>query len=139
MQTKSIITTTLATTMALTLMLAAHAATNADTTERTSIALNGSPFSQPYRIVANDTTYMPIYYVDKLLQSLGFTAQWNRTQHTWTLSNSKSAPSLSIDGKMGNTTINVNGSNVETNISIIQVRDPASGVMTTFMPIWYVQ
>ena len=139
MHTKSIMTTTLAITMALTPMLAAHAATNAYSTQRTSITLNGTPFSQPYRIVSGGTTYMPIYYVDKALQSLGFTATWNGTVHTWTLSNGKSAPHLSINGKTGNTTINVNGSNVEQNINIIQAKDPASGVMMTFMPIWSIQ
>ncbi len=139
MQTKPLITTAIAVTMALTPMLAAHAATNAYSNQRTSITLNGKPFSQPYRMVANGTTYMPIYYVDKLLQSLGFTATWNGTVHTWTLSNGNSAPSLSINGKTNNTTIRVNGSNVEQDVSIIQAKDPASGVMTTFMPIWYVQ
>ena len=113
--------------------------TNLSTTERTSITLNGSQVSTPYRMVANGTTYMPIYYVDTLLKSLGFTATWNGTQHTWTLSNGKSAPNVSINGKTGNTTINVNGSNVEQNVDIIQAKDPASGVVTTFMPIWYVQ
>ena len=112
---------------------------SANTTERTSITLNGTPFSQPYRIVSGGTTYMPIYYVDKALQSLGFTATWNGTVHTWTLANGNSAPSLSINGKTGNTTIRVNGSNVEQNVPIIQAKDPASGVVTTFMPIWYVQ
>ena len=107
--------------------------------QRTSITLNGSQVSQPYRIVVNGTTYMPIYYVDKLLQSLGFTAKWNGSLHTWALSNGKSAPSLTINGKVGNATITVNGANVEQNVSIIQAKDPASGVMTTFMPIWYVQ
>ena len=107
--------------------------------QRTSIEVNGNQVSTPYRMVANSTTYMPIYYVDKLLQSLGFTAQWNGTAHTWTLSNGKSAPSLSINGKTGNTTIVVNGNTVEQNVSIIQAKDPASGVVTTFMPIWYVQ
>ena len=82
---------------------------------------------------------MPIYYVDKALQSLGFTATWNGTAHTWTLSNGNSAPNLSIDGKTGNTTISVNGANVATHIDIVQTKDPASGVVTTFMPIWYVQ
>ena len=109
------------------------------TTERTSITLNGTPFSQPCRIVSGGTTYIPIYYIDKLLQSLGFTATWNGTVHMWTLSNGQSVPSLSINGKTGNTMINVNGSNVEQNIDIIQAKDPASGVVTTFMPIWYVQ
>ena len=110
-----------------------------NTTERTSITLNGTPFSQPYRIVANGTTYMPIYYVDKALQSLGFTATWNGTVHTWTLSNGQSAPSLSINGKTGNTSISVNGSNVEQHVPILQAKDPSSGVMMTFMPIWNVQ
>ena len=142
MRTKPIIMTILAATMAMMPTfptLAAHATTTKWDYQQTSITLNGSNISQPYRMVVNGTTYMPIYYVDVLLKKLGFTAKWDGTNHLWTLSDGQAVPSLSINGKTGNTTIAVNGANVEQNVSIIQAKDPASGVVTTFMPIWYVQ
>ena len=59
----------------------AGAATTTWSYEKTSIVVNDTQASTPYRIVLNGTTYMPIYYVDTLLQSLGFAATWNGTQH----------------------------------------------------------
>ncbi|MHB1685467.1 MAG: hypothetical protein ACYCYO_22095 [Bacilli bacterium] len=92
------------------------------------------------RFTKNGITYMPIWYVEKALTAVGVHAVWNGVSHVWSLSapHSASTSARTLVGK-GVTTISVNGSIIETGVPVTVRRDPQSHVLTTFMPIWYVE
>ncbi|GMA65658.1 hypothetical protein NZD89_28030 (plasmid) [Alicyclobacillus fastidiosus] len=120
----------------------AHAATSAHSMQKSVIILNGEVFSIQYKFVGASpaTTYMPIYYVQQLINKvLGIDSSsdvWNGKEHTWSLTVSSATPSELSSGSGAK--ISVNGTVIEDAPTIVDV-DPASGVQTTFMPIWYVQ
>ena len=106
----------------------------------TRIELNGSVLSRPTAFVANQTTYMPIYYVQQLIDKLGIHNSWNggSTPQTWTFDTNKSV-SLNIVDKSGTVDVLINGKTVEHNVDRFVATDPSTGKGTTFVPIWYIQ
>ncbi|MFB5193150.1 hypothetical protein [Alicyclobacillus fastidiosus] len=120
----------------------AMASTSSHKMQLSKIVLNGHTVSTQYKFVggAPVTTYMPVYYVQQLINKvLGTdtsTDVWNGTEHTWTLTVPRVTPSKISSGS--GSAISVNGTVIEAAPTIVDV-DPSSGQQTTFMPIWYVQ
>lgn len=104
-----------------------------------SIVLNGQTVYTPYRFVAHNTTYIPIWYVMQALKKLGVTSVWNGVHELWTLSASGYNGTLHLTAAGGVTAIAINGAVVEQKVPTLVARDPQSHVNTTYMPIWYVQ
>jgi hypothetical protein len=102
------------------------------------IYINNKLVSSPYAFTANNTTYMPIWYVMQMLNSLNIQSSWDG--NVWNLSVPANViPDLSnLDGSGGKKAIDVNGSPVE-HVDDIAYPDPSSHVKTSYMPIWYLQ
>ncbi|MFD1674132.1 hypothetical protein [Alicyclobacillus fodiniaquatilis] len=135
----------LSSTVSLTMMLepsSAMAASSLHKMQKSEIVLNGKVFSNQYKFVGGSptTTYMPVYYVQHLINSaLEITSTndvWNGTTHTWSLTVTDKTPKIISKGN--GAAITLNGTTIE-NAPIITDVDPSSGKETTFMPIWYVQ
>jgi len=113
------------------------------TMKQSTIKVNGNEFSTQYEFVYNGTTYMPIWYVMQVLNRIkGVTAYWDGTNHEWTIGTDGGAGSfvkLHVTAKGGQTGILINAGMAESHIITLVARDPRSHVMTTFMPIWYIQ
>lgn len=111
------------------------------------IVVNGQVLSNPYELVANDsgnqTAYFPVYYFNQALNSIGYTATWDGSTHTWAITAPDvDASSISIPGGVGtgNTTITVNGTVVK-KINTYAAKDPAGGPnagYTTYFPAYYI-
>ncbi|MCL6454243.1 MAG: hypothetical protein K6T78_11585 [Alicyclobacillus sp.] len=102
------------------------------------IQLNGHVQNVVPAVVQGGTTYMPIWYVGSLLKSLGVTPYWNGQTWNLTFSPSNVGPAAlprasAVKGEMG---ILMNGVRVE-NVKGVQAKDPSTGKLTTYMPIWY--
>ncbi|GLG02096.1 hypothetical protein Alches_21370 [Alicyclobacillus hesperidum subsp. aegles] len=103
------------------------------------IVFNGSTVSSPIGFTYDGTTYMPIWYVMQALKQAGYANVW--ANGVWNIT-PPSTSAANVDysnikyGK-GSTAIAINGT-VVANVIAIVYPDPASGKMTTFMPIWYV-
>lgn len=101
------------------------------------IALDGQSTSSPYGLVANGTTYMPIWYVTHALERVGIRNTWNG-QSLQLFSPQRTTVNLSnIRPGDGPIRIYIDGSIVQ-KVSGITYLDPASHQATTYMPIWYV-
>jgi|GEM_PF-2780364 len=94
-------------------------------------------------IVAQDkshwTEFVPVYYVMQGLKTLGYTVTWNgNTQVLNITTPSGVVPNFRNlnPGSDGTTKIEVNGTVVQ-NAPRIVAQDQLTGVMTTFMPIYY--
>lgn len=85
------------------------------------------------------TTYTPIWYVMQILKNLGIQQTWNGVN--WNLELPPNvAPKINLQAVspgIGEKHIYVNGVLYE-NVHGIAYPDPYSGVMTEYMPIWYV-
>lgn len=110
---------------------------------KTEIRLNNALYESMVTFTAPDagveTTYMPIWYVQQAINKIFGIGE---SQDTWDGKNWRlsigAVSTTSIARGYGNTTIYVNGMAIENTPSIVGI-DPASGVETTFVPIWYVQ
>ncbi len=94
-------------------------------------------------IVAKDkshwTEFIPVYYVMQGLQTLGYTVNWNgNTQVLNITTPSGVVPNFRNlnPGSDGTTKIEVNGTVVQYAPRVV-AKDQLTGVMTTFMPIYY--
>lgn len=81
---------------------------------------------------------MPIFYVKLGLEKIGFKPTWDGKN--WRLTTPSSVhPDLSkLNPGKSSMHIYINGTLVQT-VEGIYEKDPSSGVLTTYMPIWYVQ
>ncbi|MFB5190818.1 peptidoglycan-binding protein [Alicyclobacillus fastidiosus] len=107
--------------------------------EAKKIYNNSTLITSPDGFTYNSTTYMPIWYVMNALDQMGFQHTWSN--NVWNIivpadSGIKVDYSKIQYGK-GSTSIAINGTVVARVDAAIHV-DPASGQMTTFMPVWYV-
>ncbi|MCL6636612.1 MAG: phosphodiester glycosidase family protein [Alicyclobacillus sp.] len=100
------------------------------------IRLNGQLVSSPYGLVAHGTTYMPMWYVQQALQTIGISSSWDGS--TWDIHTASSVPLPNHNTGSGAVTFRINGSAV-VKVDGITAVDPASGQETTFLPIWYIQ
>lgn len=111
---------------------------NVKTNERV-ITLAGHASIVP-AVVGNDggtqTTYMPIWYVMQLLNTLGIKSTWNG--HDWHLNTSLTLNLVNIKAGTGSTSIYLNGTLVQRVNTKAEI-DPSTNRATTYMPIWYVQ
>ena len=135
--------------------IVAHAASNMSSSKvqyaKTTFIIAGQPTLHPEHIVANDpwsgkaTNWVPVYYLQEVLHSFGVHSEWN------------SGDTLNISSTPTSWTINTNDSTVVKNLQASQMqfsingdkntlmacpklvaKDPASGVYTTYVPVYYV-
>lgn len=85
--------------------------------------------------VRNKTTYMPVYYLMKWLQSLSVQSTWNG--HDWNLCSTAAVGLSNLQAGTGSTGIYLNNTLVRNTNTLVQP-DPSTGKPTTYTPIWYV-
>ncbi|MCF8567884.1 peptidoglycan-binding protein [Alicyclobacillus tolerans] len=125
---------------------AASSSTGSGSTTLTlkNIYNNGKLTERAYGLVSGGTTYMPIWYVMQVLQSLGIQSTWKDGHWKMTVPSSYKLDLThlpQVHTQTSNTQladISLNGTVVAQMTSIVHV-DPSSNQPTTFMPIWYVQ
>jgi hypothetical protein len=119
-------------------MLSTQAMAVTTSTNTKNIELNGQSVNKPAALVHDGTTYMPIFYLDQVLSKLGITLATQWDGKTWALQTpSYMQPNMAnIKVGSGNVTITLNGTPIQKVNSVAAV-DPASGVQTTYLPIWY--
>ncbi|MCY0887464.1 MAG: hypothetical protein OWQ59_03310, partial [Alicyclobacillaceae bacterium] len=94
-----------------------------------------------------NTTWVPIYYLQQTLKQVGFQTTWNGTDLVfakyptkWTfhvaLGNPEANPTVAPAGQMQISL--VAGGPPSMNFPKLVAKDPASGVNTTYVPIYYV-
>ncbi|MCY0870419.1 MAG: transglutaminase-like domain-containing protein, partial [Firmicutes bacterium] len=98
------------------------------------IALDGSTVFDVPSFVHDGTTYMPIWYVMKLLDTLGIGTDWNGS--AWRLQTSGAIKLSHVTGS-GDLSIYVNGKLAVRAPGLVR-RPPGFARATTFAPIWYV-
>jgi peptidoglycan hydrolase-like protein with peptidoglycan-binding domain len=101
-----------------------------------SIYFNGKLIANPMAFAANNTTYMPIWYVGQMLKAMGIQSQWDGTRWNLILPQTMTPNLKNIQVGTGSKEIEINGQIVK-KVDGIAYADPASHVMTTYMPIWY--
>ncbi|WDL99803.1 hypothetical protein [Alicyclobacillus sp. ALC3] len=111
--------------------------------QTSKIVVNGQTLATPPRLVHNGTTYMPIWYVqqvlNKVLNLTTATDVWDGSLSTptWNLT-IPNANSNIIYSNSGSTEIEINGSVVEYAPRLVETPSGAQQ-STTYMPIWYIQ
>jgi hypothetical protein len=136
-------------TMTSTLMSSAGFAATAYPTHAAGIYYNGSLTESLDDLTATDpwsnnaTTFMPIWYVMQVLTNkLNIQSQWNGVTGQWHITtptgmNIGSLPTVQANSGTGVKSLYVDGQLVET-FPALAYKDPKSGVLTTFVPIYYV-
>lgn len=121
-------------------MLSTQALAATTPTSAKNIELNGQSINKPAGLVHDGTTYMPIFYLNEVLTKLGITLATKWDGKTWALQTpSYMAPNMgNVKVGSGNVTITLNGTPIQKVNSVVAV-DPASGVDTTYLPIWYLE
>jgi CubicO group peptidase (beta-lactamase class C family) len=106
------------------------------------ISANGKTLSKPFSRIGQGTTFMPIWYIGKALESVGIQQNWdgNNQVFSMTLPSSFKADFSNIPVGTGNTDIIVNGMLVK-RMNAYAWPDPANGNKsnTVYAPIFYVQ
>jgi hypothetical protein len=132
-------------------MLATHAMAATYTRGNTVIEWNGTTLLHAVHLVAVDpwshesTSWLPVYYLNEAMQKAGFTAAWDGTTGTWSLTvpstygmppDVSNAPSSQATNP-SNMAIALNGTVVAYAPRLV-APDPYSDVETTYIPIYYV-
>lgn len=99
------------------------------------IAIEGQPIFHPFSFVLHGATYMPVAYVMQALDKLSITNHWNGLQKGWTITGSFATVKPVTTHRY--TPIYVNDVLVSDVPSVV-IKDPVSGIRTTYMPIYYV-
>ncbi|MCL6443910.1 MAG: peptidoglycan-binding protein [Alicyclobacillus sp.] len=102
------------------------------------IILQGNSVATPYVFTADDTTYMPIWYLMHVLSQVNIHSTWSHGTLALTVPNT-----IPIDWTrpvLGNgpQVIAVNGKAMA-KVADIPYRDPYTNHYVAFMPIWYLQ
>jgi hypothetical protein len=101
-----------------------------------AIFINGKAIIVPV-VVKNNTTYMPIWYVGEVLKELGDQYRWDG--HNWHITTPKTVQPNFSQRKPGHGTMSIYLNNVLVqHVTGLYAKDPGSGKLTTYMPIWYV-
>ncbi|GMA51798.1 hypothetical protein GCM10025857_31550 [Alicyclobacillus contaminans] len=121
-------------------------------TAPTVISYNGVTVSKSVHIVAVDpsskksTSWVPIYYVNQVLEKAGVHASWNATLHEWDITLPKTwKPNVSQLPKSQSTDsarIAIRFTNTNTIVEYaprIVAPDAYSHVSTTYVPVYYVE
>ncbi|GEO24605.1 hypothetical protein AAC03nite_03900 [Alicyclobacillus acidoterrestris] len=106
--------------------------------EKKTIVLNGKTISHPYGFTYNNTTYMPIWYVEQGLTQLGITSSWKNNVWNLQVPSTMAVDKSNIQVGSGKISLDINGQLMH-KVNGIAAVDPASGKATTFIPIWYTQ
>lgn len=109
-------------------------ATAAARTNTKIIEIDGKKFASPAGIVANGTTYMPIWYVMQALKQIGVSSTGNA--HNWQITTSAQVQASGNPGH-GSIGLYVNGELIA-KVSGISAQDPSSGSVTTYIPVYYI-
>ncbi len=99
-------------------------------------------YSSPDAFTYKGTTYMPLYYVEKMLMTSGIQNSWDgsHTLQIWTLKTKQSqSVNLNLAAKSGSVDVVISGKTVCRNIDKVVDVDPSTNQKTTFVPIWYIQ
>ncbi len=138
---KRLLSSIAAATLALSTVVPAFAAqTTPIHYQSATITLNTKIMSHPDRFTYNNTTYMPIWYVQQVLTQMGVKNAWNGVSHVWNLTAKGKVAGSLINAKSGLTSVLVNGHEMEVRVPTLVKGDPLHhNAATTFMPIWYVQ
>jgi protocatechuate 3,4-dioxygenase beta subunit len=91
--------------------------------------------------VATMTEFLPVYYMMQGMGKLGYTVNWNGGTRILNITTpagvTVNPPSATVGAPNANQmVIQLNGTNVQLAPRVV-AKDPASGVMTTFAPIYY--
>ncbi|MCL6517720.1 peptidoglycan-binding protein [Alicyclobacillus sp.] len=109
-------------------------------TERTlkpmQILLNGRVVSEPSGFAWQNTTYMPIWYLQRALDQLGILSDWDGTHWNLKVPSSMRVDLSNLEIGTGTQVIEINGTPVK-RVNGMAAQDPAGGNTTTYMPIWY--
>lgn len=104
----------------------------------TKIELNNQVLASPSGFIYQNTTYMPLFYVQQLLNKLHIQNTWNGT--TWTITTPfPNQPSMTLNSSSGPVRIVINQKTFDAHVNKVVTMDPSSGKNTTFIPIWYIQ
>ncbi|MCY0895847.1 MAG: hypothetical protein OWS03_06080 [Alicyclobacillaceae bacterium] len=132
-------------------MLASQAMAATYTRGNTVIEWNGTALLHAVHLVAVDpwshesTSWLSVYYLDEAMHKAGFTAAWDGTTGTWSLTvpstygtppDVSNAPSSQATNR-SNMAISLNGTVVAYAPRLV-APDPYSGAETTYVPIYYV-
>lgn len=101
------------------------------------IQINGQKYIAPMGIVANNTTYMPIWYVMQALKQLGVGSKWDGVSWKMSLPSYMTSTIKLSPHAVGSKKIFLNGALAD-KVNSITYRDPDSHVATTYVPIWYI-
>jgi hypothetical protein len=103
-----------------------------------TVSLNGKVVSQPKGFAYDNTTYLPIYYVMHALDSIHITSSWDGTKKQWklTVPSTTTVDYSNLNVGTGDISIYINNMLVK-KMNGIAYRDPASGIPTMYLPIWY--
>lgn len=102
-----------------------------------SVGAKGIAATDPW--TGHATEFMPVWYLQQGLKALGYKATWDGTNHTLKIT----TPDESITGLppvtaiSGDTTIYINGVAVVNAPNQLVAKDPASGHLTSYLPIFY--
>jgi mannosyl-glycoprotein endo-beta-N-acetylglucosaminidase len=104
---------------------------------QTRIELNSGALSAPFGFTDQNTTYIPLFYVQQLLNKLQIRNRWDGS--TWHITTPfGSQPSFVLKTARGSMGIVVNGKSFATHVDKVVTLDPSSKHNTTFIPIWYI-
>ena len=112
---------------------------------QTSIMVNKKHSYTPYVFAAKDpnsgvmTTFVPIWYIMRVMNQAGISTDWNGNGHTLFLMGKNATLPLKIVAQHGNAQIDLNGGAVESGVPSFAVKDPNSGKLTTFFGLYYAQ
>jgi hypothetical protein len=103
-----------------------------------TVSLNGKVVSQPKGFAYDNTTYLPVYYVMHALDSIHITSSWDGTKKEWklTVPSTATVDYSNLNVGTGDISIYINNKLVK-KINGIVYTDPASGIPTMYLPIWY--
>ncbi|MFD1674866.1 YbaB/EbfC family nucleoid-associated protein [Alicyclobacillus fodiniaquatilis] len=108
----------------------------------TNIELNGTVVSSPKHIVSNGTSFVPVWYVDNALTSVGITGQWNGTTLNFVIPSSFNVDLSNLPAgqtlNSSNMAIAINGTVVGYAPKIVYT-DPSSGQLTTYASVYYLE
>ena len=101
------------------------------------IVWNGELISKPVGFTYQGTAYMPIWYVMEALRKAGIASTWSGGVWILTPPGGQAVNYGKISYGPGSAAIAI-GQTVVANVPAVVYPDPASGKLTTFMPVWYV-
>ncbi|CAM3925742.1 glucosaminidase domain-containing protein [Alicyclobacillus pomorum] len=101
------------------------------------IYYDGKLMSSPYGFVKNNTTYMPVWYIQNVLKSIGIPNTFSNQSWSLSIPSYYNLDLSNISVGQGSTSISLNGT-VVIRTDTLSHLDPYSGNQTTYIPIWSV-